>query len=170
MRKQNANGYIVYASHVGEAEEKLHCLEVSSNERPGMSPSCQDKKRRAWVLALLPSCLYPKGLQSESLYWGGSLSLLFSLQSHSLQGQKWLPSSRDQAALWWPCPPFQTYQLPKGLCLSVLWEEISLLKRNGIVIVKSIPIKMFNCKGGKTICKSNESPCLQHRRVRNDLR
>lgn len=61
--------------------EKLNCMEVSSNERPGMSPSCQDKKRKAWVLALLQSCLNPKGLQSESLSLGDSLSPLSSPQS-----------------------------------------------------------------------------------------
>lgn len=43
MRKENANGCVVYALHVGEDGEKLLCMEVSSNERPGMSPSCQDR-------------------------------------------------------------------------------------------------------------------------------
>lgn len=33
------------------------------------------------MLALLQSCLYPEGLQSESLSLGGSLSPLSSLQS-----------------------------------------------------------------------------------------
>lgn len=44
------------------------------------------------------------------------------------------------------------------------------MKRKGIVIIKTMPMKMFNCKGGKIVCKLNELPCLQYRRVRNDLR
>lgn len=170
MRKENANSCIVYALHVREAGENLHCMEVSSNEWPGMPPSCQDKKEGLGCWLCCRAVFILRDFNLKAFPWEVHYlpcfpcSLSFSAQA------KAAPSSRDQAASQWPRSSFQTYQLPKGFCLSALCEEISLLKRKGIVIVKTIPMKMFNCKGGKIICKLNESPCLQHRRVRTDLR
>lgn len=129
------------------------------------------QKRRAWVLALCRAVFIPRDFNQKVPFLGRFIiSPVFPAVSHSLHRQKWPPNSRDQAASQWPCSSLQTYQLPKGFCLSALCQEIILLKRQSIVIVKTIAIKKFNCKGRKIICKLNESPCLQHRRVRNDLR
>ena len=142
-------------------------MEASSNERPGMSPSCQDEKEGLGCWLCCRAVFIPRAFRP---FLGRFIiSPVFPAVSCSLHRQKWPPNSRYQAASWWPHSSFQTYQLLKGFCLSALCEEISLLKRKGIVIAKTIPIKMFNCKGGKLICTLNESPCLQHRRARNNL-
>lgn len=136
-----------------------------------MSPSCQDKKEGLGCWLCCRALFIPRDFnQKVPLLGRFIISPVFPAVSHSVHGQKWPPNSRDQAASQWPHSSLQTYQLPKGFCLSALCQEIILLKRQGIVIVKTIPIKIFNCKGGKSICKLNEAPCLQHRRVRNDLR
>lgn len=136
MRRENANSHIVYALCVREAGEKLQSMEVSSNERPGISPSCQDKEEGlgCW---LCYSRLYPEGLPSESLYMGGSLFPPSSLQSHSLPRQKVNPRTQEtrlgHSGFVRPSRPINS---PKA-CVLLCSEEISLLKRKGTVIVKT---------------------------------
>lgn len=99
MRKENANGCIVYALHVREAGEKLHCTEVSSNERPGMSPSCHDKKEGLGCWLCCRAVFIPRDFNLKALQSGRFIiSPVFPAVSPSLHGQKWPPNSRDQAA------------------------------------------------------------------------
>lgn len=98
MRKESANAYIVYALRVEEAGEKLHCTEVSSNERPGMSPSCHDKKVGLGCWLCCRAVFILRDFNLKALPWEVHYlpclpcSLLFPAQ------EKWPPNSRDQAA------------------------------------------------------------------------
>lgn len=124
----------MYALCVREAGKKLQCMEVSSNERTGMSPSCQDKEEGlgCWLRC---HHLYPKGLPSENLSMGGSLLPPSSLQS--LHRQKVNPGTQEtrlgHSGL---VPPSSPPSSPKA-CVFLRSEEISLLKRKGTVIVKT---------------------------------
>lgn len=118
----------------------------------------------------LQSCFYPKGLQSDNTFPWEVHYLPCLLCSLSFSAWTEVAPKLQRPGCITVASFLQTYQLPKGFCLSALCQEIILLKRQGIVLVKTTPIKKFNCKGRKIICKLNESPCFYHGRVRNDLR
>lgn len=109
-------------------------MEVSSNERPGMSPSCQDKEEGlgCWLRCRQ---LYPKGLPSENLSMGGLLFPPSSLQS--LHRQKVDPRTQEtRLGHRGPVRPSSPHSSLKA-CVFLRSEEISLLKRKGTVIVKT---------------------------------
>lgn len=126
VRRENANGYIVYTSCVRKARKKLQCMEVSRNEQPGMPPSCQDKKEGLGCWLCCTVVIIPRDCHLKASPWEVHY---FPCQYCSLSfytRKKRPPGLKRPGWVIIVSFLFQAYHLSKGFCFSALWgNELS---------------------------------------------